>query len=284
MKRITLLLLLLASGGCIVPPGYRTVRFRVIDGDTGLPIPDASAGIHYEQEWFAIGKPSDRSAVAGKDAVVSLKIHPSAAGEYGWIAPGYVRHNARSALLKQLKLCTNGERQPCFIVPLYREPEPVVALALPQRFRGLIAVELTPTDLLRLEPGQRLFKIPISAGGYARIEGIPILTRIGSLDWTTVQPDGSIADPMDVRPEPVQFRWVHSVHEPPTGDPYRVHFFIVGTFEESNRAKRLLFDIEGEGTKNLFVESPAKRARVLEMLRSARSPVSVDEAERRLRK
>jgi len=46
MKRITLLLLLLASGGCIVPPGYRTVRFRVIDGDTGLPIPDASAGIH----------------------------------------------------------------------------------------------------------------------------------------------------------------------------------------------------------------------------------------------
>jgi hypothetical protein len=55
---------------------------------------------------------------------------------------------------------------------------------------------------------------------------------------------------------------------------------MVGTFEESERVRRLLFDVEEPGTRNILHESPAKHAKLLNIIRSAKAPVSVDEAEK----
>jgi hypothetical protein len=194
------------------------------------------------------------------------------------IAYGWVPDSPEKWGLRSVPGC-DGE----FLVPLYREVAPVIALQLPDGFHGIIALEFLPTDLLALEAGQRLFKLPVSQGGYAAIEGVPILRRVGSLEITAVLPDGTVADPKQLSREPVQFRWVYSFADPPTTGPYRYHFFIVGTFEQSERAKRLLFDIEGEGTTNLFKENPQKCHRMVNILRSARSPVSVEDAQRLLK-
>ena len=173
-------------GGCVAFYSHRDVTFRVVDGDTGAALPGATVAVSYEPHLFVLNKPRNRSVRTGARGAVTLPvakwwIHAGPAVSFA--APGYLPYGESSEpgerLPRGLTPCPDA-RALCFVIPLYREPAPVVTFVVPDDYEGPVTLDMTPTDRLpAADPGRRDIEIPVPDGGYVEIEATRLLRR----DW-----------------------------------------------------------------------------------------------------
>lgn len=241
--------LLLACSGCVVLHIRRDVTFKVIDGETNLPIPNPSGGVFYEQQWGLLNTPRDFNATGDQNGRLVLR-PVNVAGAWGWSAAGY--EPLRTHLDPRYSVIAGVQRAgPSdgvdFIVSLFKSPIPAMGLVLPDGFRGIVCVEFRPDAPYR-PTGLRKVTIPVCDSGYACVLPRTNFTTVSGLDWAQVSEAGAWTNPLDVPPrDAVALRWMHSLESP--GGGYRAHLFVVGTLAEfmQHDSDSMLRDKNGTG-------------------------------------
>jgi hypothetical protein len=166
------------------------VRFRVLDGESMKPVPNATVSLVYDPLTFM----ASRSETTGEDGIASIWASLSKNPDVRVIAAGYLN---RSPTVLGPSDINHGE----VVLWLFAEPVPDVVLMVSKGFRGSFTVEeqVIPV-VLPQNAGRRSFKFAVSEGCVISFTGIPTGRPAGSNnfmagrnvgDFRAVYDDGS---------------------------------------------------------------------------------------------
>jgi hypothetical protein len=170
----------IALQGCYT---YKTVAVKVVDAESGEPVPGANVWVGFENigitytPLFFLAPSKEHSAVTGPDGLASLRVHN---GYPPWsiTAPGYIafrKHVEDGRVPKEYSRARVGKRR-VYVAKLYGEPRPEVWIVVPDNYSGPIRMRRTVVrrDVVTAT-GQRVFEFNASAEGDVFIETPPVL-------------------------------------------------------------------------------------------------------------
>jgi hypothetical protein len=216
------------SSGCIAFYLPVPVQVTVRDAETGAPIPDAHVDV-FTNAMLLLNMPRPESAVTNDQGAARLTAATSQLQTWRTAANDYLPNHELKVLYKSQPLEFR----------LYRKPEPLLNIAVPNGYRGPLKIELRPIPgWIQTRPGDREFRFKASPTGYVRIDATPLLVKVMyNLDWVHAYfEDGTAIPRVDyiTKPTDISLRWVDLLDS-------RV-LFVVRTEQDEQAVRPRVFD------------------------------------------
>jgi hypothetical protein len=202
-KQLSLMLVLLLAAACnypnsLAPAQQQTVR--VVDAESGAPIPGAQLDLHYFPSAPQAPDPNHPQFSADDQGQITLSVRPAAA-IWQVRAEGFIEQqlSAEDGHLPP-RYAAHGDEEVDGVVHLYRQPEPTLIVELSEMYTGTLTINLQPapgfdfvsTDEINVAfaavdpaasyvqeaPGVRTFTVTASDQGVADLVVTPLLYDI----------------------------------------------------------------------------------------------------------
>jgi hypothetical protein len=211
---------------------YRPVTFEVRDAESGAAIPNCKIEVtfpHY-MELFA---PRSTSGPTGLTGSVKLTVAETKTRTL------MISTSAEGYLFEQLSY-SGGEffqyvGNAHFVMPLYKQPAPVIELVLPSGFRGALKVRMKRTDeLVQGQPGQRSFTFMVPASGLLEIRATRQLRHM-LVRWAARYAEGTRIRSLADSGGPISDHDIALRRIPSPGE-----LFVVGTLRDEQRIDEIV--------------------------------------------
>ena len=155
---LTTLALVTCLHGC-ASYSYERLNIVTIDGESGTPVNNARVTVRYIQKFRPLNPPANVDVRTREDGTATVRV-----ADFGpqWkvTAPGYLTFHSSGYRMATTRLPDVFYRRPSKTVeiPLYRTPQPIVNVIVPNGYRGPLKVVRLPVDgSIQEHPGQRRF-------------------------------------------------------------------------------------------------------------------------------
>lgn len=240
----------------------RPVTFAVRDGDTGLPIPEASVEATY-RTMIDFGLPfasfGPRTGKTDSNGDLTLFLDPTKSSFYLRVyATDYQNPNWQGSSIESpswhgLKPRGWLSFSDVYQVQLFRGPMPEADIVLPTDYRGIVVVKFSPESSPPSVPGQRKFTYPASSQGRVEINetalfessrnfgGIRARYRNGTVFQTVIDEGFGTVTAKERADDAVALRLI-------TVDwANHIWLYVLGTTQVAAVVNRSVYPGEGEG-------------------------------------